>query len=450
MQSFWRRLSSRQQVLLASLLIFAFSLTFFLIGIGNTVKHSFDEFHYVPAAKQYLDWHETSNWEHPPLAKLLMAIGIGTFGDNPLGWRFMSTVFGALTLVGMFLWALALFEETGLALWVAGLTFVNSLVFVQSRIGMLDTFMAAFLVWALAAFTAAWNAKATEPRVRRFLLCSGIFFGLATACKWFAVMPLFGCAGLFAGMKMLQSWGTRFTAKRAVDVPEWYTDSLWGGLGFKDFAVFFGLLPFVVYFITFIPLLVIQKPALGLLDFFPMQLRMYDGQLRVVNSHPYMSDWKQWPLLLRPIWYTFDHEEGSNIVHGVALIGNPLVMWAGLVAILVAALDWFRTRARDSGAILFFYVILFGAWILIPRKIAFYYYYYPAGLSLSLAIGWFFYRGAPRSAELLAWAPRTSAILGWVFLGAACGLFAYFYPILSGMPLPGDAFRRWMWFSSWI
>ena len=64
-----------------------------------------------------------------------------------------------------------LFVMAATALWLALLTFVNHLLYVQARIGMLDTFMFAFIAWGLAAFTATdlRNAHVVARRIASVL-----------------------------------------------------------------------------------------------------------------------------------------------------------------------------------------------------------------------------------------------------------------------------------------
>ena len=70
-----------------------------LIGITTPDKFVFDEVHYVPAARQMLEPvmpQPMLNPMHPPLAKQLIALSMRVFGDDPLGWRYPGTLFGAL------------------------------------------------------------------------------------------------------------------------------------------------------------------------------------------------------------------------------------------------------------------------------------------------------------------------------------------------------------------
>lgn len=473
-----------KKILTTCAALFLFSQILFLINIQFPRGQNFDEFHYVPSAKQFLELKENQNWEHPPLAKELMAVGIAVWGDRPIGWRYMSTLFASFTLVGMYLWALALFREEKIALWVAILTIVNQLLYVQARIGMLDTFMFAFIVWGMAAFTEAWQpaksnskalpkpvpvnlskkdrkaaqAKANQElfsassstlslhdmilRTRRLIYLTGICFGFATACKWFGVIPWALCIALVVGVKLIASWETQFMRPSPDD---WYHSELWIGIELKDWIVGLVVLPLAAYFITFFPFLFINAKDYGFFDIFTtMQAKMWDGQGRVVSSHPYMSTWTDWPLLRRPIWYAFDKEGANNeLVRGVLLIGNPIIMFSGLVAVMMCAWGWFRERRRDAFLILVSYLAFYFSWAVIPRKVSFFYYYYPAGMVLSLALGYVFYHGEKAFEVKSTW-PR------WVFFGLCLGMFIYFFPISAALQIPADSFRQWMWRMSWI
>src|SRR5580700_10088232 len=126
-----------------------------LVGVTTPEKFVFDEVHYVPAARQMLEPvlpQPILNPMHPPLAKQLIALSIRTFGDGPLGWRYPGVLFGALAVVAIYLCALALFAAQGPAIASALLAFFNQMLFVQSRIAMLDIFALTFGLFGIAAF----------------------------------------------------------------------------------------------------------------------------------------------------------------------------------------------------------------------------------------------------------------------------------------------------------
>src|SRR5947209_803943 len=80
--------------------------------------------------------------------------------------------------------------------------------YVQSRIGMLDTFMFAFLCWGLAAFTAFWRIGLPPRQARRYLYFAGAMFGFSTCCKWFGLVPWVSCLLMIATVRLLQGWAT--------------------------------------------------------------------------------------------------------------------------------------------------------------------------------------------------------------------------------------------------
>lgn len=435
---------SFRRIAFCGVVIYLLGQVLFLVNIQFPTTPNFDEFHYVPSAKQFLENKPNQNWEHPPLGKQLMSFGIALWGDRPIGWRFMSTVFGALTLVGIYLLALLWFQSQETALWTAALTGVNQLLYVQSRIGMLDTFMFCFIVWALAAFTATWNEEFSLKLKRFFLALAGILFGLAIATKWFAVIAWGLCVGLVWFILNLQKLKVRFPNATHFD---WYHPHLWSEIKRWEWPLYLLIIPFFIYFIPFIPLLstgTTQIPVHGLFSLFDMQREMWEGQLRVVSSHPYMSQWWHWVTLIRPIWYAFDKDPGNpEFVRGVLLLGNPLIMWGGLLALLACLYAGWVNRGRDAFFILYFYFGFIGCWWVIPRKISFYYYYYPSGMMLSFAIAYIFHYGEQGILSKFKW-PRM------LFLAVATALFIYFFPILSGMRIPSHSFRDWMWLNSWI
>lgn len=400
---------------IAAILLGLLSLGIFLIQIEYPATPNFDEFHYVPAARAFLAGVDNRNLEHPPLGKVLMSVGIALAGDRPLGWRIMSAVFGSLTLVAMFVWGLLLFNSLENALAVAAITFFNHLLYVQARIGMLDTFMFAFLAWAFVALT--WALQGRRHETRALALC-GTALGLAIACKWAAIVPWAAIVAFVAIVFGINEDGKVSGRRTAV----------WA-------ACMIGL-PAIVYLVTFLPFLFLTRdPPYTFWDLIQMQPQMWSGQLRVLSQHPYMSHWLDWPLLRRPIWYAFDHEK-DHTVRGVLLLGNPWVMWTGVLACLACAWAGLRHRDYRAGAIAATYAILYFPWAIIPRKVSFYYYYYPAGMILSLAIVWAL--------------NHLDRKIKWAYVAVAAAFFAYFFPILSASKISDSGFLKWMWFSSWI
>ena len=180
-----------------------------LVRLTIPSKPFFDEVHYLPAARALLALSHPSNIEHPMLGKELLALGIMLFGDNPLGWRIMPALFGTLALLaGMR--ALWFASGSRFASIAGGILLATAFpIFVQSRIAMLDIFMASFLLVALWAIAGAVRENETG---RRRLAIAGVALGLSMAAKWNAV-PLAMVPGLaFAAIRLRAAGWRGFVA----------------------------------------------------------------------------------------------------------------------------------------------------------------------------------------------------------------------------------------------
>jgi dolichyl-phosphate-mannose--protein O-mannosyl transferase len=401
-----------------------------LAGVTTPDKFVFDEVHYVPAARQMLEPVLPSpmlNPMHPPLAKQLIALSIRTFGDGPLGWRYPGVLFGSLAVVAIYLCGLALFGAQSPAVATALLAFFNQMLFVQSRIAMLDIFALAFGLFGIAAFMHGFR----KPRPRVPFALAGLAFGLAVACKWSGLFPLAVCIAIVAAIRLMQGWGTQFADGNADD---WYRPELWPDFRYTHFAVCFLLIPALVYFATFIPLYGLSFP-----DILEAQRRIFgDNTTTAIAGHTYMSAWPSWPFLVRPVWYLFDKIDDDRI-SAVVFLGNPVMLWQALPALGVCLRDWIVARRADAFLILSFYFGTYLAWALLPRTLGFLYYYLPSATLASLALVYVARRGnSPR------W-------LLWLLVAVAFAGFAAMLPISAAFVGTSMAtFNRLMIFQNWI
>jgi dolichyl-phosphate-mannose--protein O-mannosyl transferase len=410
--------------------IFVVAHLAFLAGLAKPEKFVFDEVHYVPAARQMLGpvmSEPMLNPMHPPLAKQIIAVSIRTFGDNAFGWRYPATLFGALCLVAIYLCALTLFSAQAPAIAASLIAFFNQMLFVQSRIAMLDIFALGFALLGIAAFMHGYR----KVRPHAYFAASGLAFGLSAACKWSGLFPLAVAILIIAVVKLMQSWRTIFADGDAAD---WYRPDLWPGFGARHFIGCFVLLPALAYLPSFIVLY-----GLSPSDILEAQRRIFaDNTTSAIPGHTYMSSWPSWPFLIRPVWYLFDKVDDDNIA-AIVLLGNPLVLWPALLALVVCLRDWIVARRADTFLILAFYFGPYLAWALLPRTLGFLYYYMPAATTASLALVYALTRkGMPR------WAL-------WGYVVTAGAGFAAMLPISAAFIGTSMAtFDRLMLFQSWI
>ncbi len=125
----------------------------------------FDEAYYVnaarviagirpPAGDHYADapLGTDPNAEHPQGAKLIMAAAIEIFGDGPFAWRIGSLLMGTIAILGMF----ALVRSAGGGPWsavgAAALMACDNLLLIHGRIGTLDIYAVAPMIWGVALY----------------------------------------------------------------------------------------------------------------------------------------------------------------------------------------------------------------------------------------------------------------------------------------------------------
>ena len=99
---------------------------------------TFDEEHYVPDARSILSGGGTLHPVHPPLSKLIIALGMLMFGDNPFGWRFFPVLMGTLSVVLFYLICRQLGASQRTTLLATFLLTFENLNFVQGGVAMLD------------------------------------------------------------------------------------------------------------------------------------------------------------------------------------------------------------------------------------------------------------------------------------------------------------------------
>ena len=401
-----------------------------LIGITTPEKFYFDEVHYVPAARQMLEPvmpQPMLNPMHPPLAKQIIAASIHQFGDVPLGWRYPAVLFGALALVAVYLCGLALFAAQGPAIAASLLAFFNQMLFVQSRIAMLDIFALTFGLFATAAFLHGYRAR----RPHLWFALTGLASGFSIACKWSGLFVLAVCIVIVAAIRLMQSWRTQFADGNADD---WYRPDLWPAFKAWHLAACFLLIPALAYLSTFVPLYGLSVP-----DILEAQRRIFsDNTTTAIAGHTYMSSWSSWPLLMRPVWYLFD-KIADDRIDAVVFLGNPLVLWPALIAVAISLRDWIVTRRADAFLVLAFYLGPYLAWALLPRTLGFIYYYLPAATTASLVLVYALRRGS--TPRWLLW--------GFVVIGGAG--FAAMLPIsVASLGTSMETYRRLMIFQNWI
>jgi Gpi18-like mannosyltransferase/4-amino-4-deoxy-L-arabinose transferase-like glycosyltransferase len=414
----------------------------------------FDEVYHARTALEHLLLIPHSETTHPPLGKLLIGAGIALFGANPFGWRFMGVAFGVLMIVAIYAMALQLFRRRLWAFVAAFLLAFDFLHFTQSRIATIDVFPAFFV---LLSFLFMFRFHETDwvrasTRSSRWLLLSAACFGAGLACKWNA---LFAAPGLLL-IFVYSAW-TKLTQLGSENQAPVFATGLqsplviWRRLdqsqkaamrdAFGTALAAFNLITLGIYFAAYVPLLLAPGTGRDVAEVLRAQAHMfaYHASITDQSAHPFASPWWQWPLLIQPVWYWHGDTGTPGKVSLIVAHGNPAIWWAGIAAALYCI--YLALARRDQSALLLIiaFCSLYLPWALSPRKLTFLYHFLPAVPFMVLMI--------TRTIRDLCERLR----LPWFALGGyltvVALLFAIFYPVLSGIPVPvdyKDSFLRWL------
>ena len=475
--------------------------------LGQPQERVFDEFYYPKAACILLGetnkvcdvrsddekyWRrnqwDVGSWVHPPLGKWMIAMGEKLFGaDSPVGWRFSSAVAGTLICVMIAMIAQVLWAQP---LWtfVAGiLAAVDNLEFVLSRLSLLDIFVAFWVVLGFLCLVLdrRWIERRTPPKEemaparpdtvdgpapaeprrrvpapiwRPWRLGAGVAFGAAASVKWSGAFALLGA------VLLTLAWET--TRRRREARGGWSAFGhalLWEAFGM---ALFFVVVPATLYVATWLPWIhhfdwnfsrwwVGNQVAAW--DYHKdLKWTAVDPATHMLTpTHPYYSRAWTWLIPTRPV-SMFAHRSATTQAEILA-IGNPAIMWGSAFALPYLVFAWRRKRDWGAGLILVAVATMWLPWFAFTRP-QFFFYMAPVTPFLALA-GAYLARDLSdmrlilthhETGDLVASRRHPYRPIVWGYLALCVGLFVWFYPVLTGIPISLTHWRLIVWFRGWI
>ncbi len=463
-------------------------------GLGTPTDRGtpvFDEKHYVPQAWQMLrngGVEDNPGYElivHPPLGKQLIALGELVLGYDGAGWRAAAALSGVLAVLLVVRVARRLTRSTLLG-GVAGVLLIcDGLSHVQSRMGMLDTFAAVFVLAAFAAVVrdrddvrdrlavvVAEGRAADSPwgprlGVRWWRLAAGVLLGLGCAVKWSTVwwVAAFGV--------LVVLWDV--TGRRAAGVPRPWRGAVRRDLGPGLWAL--ALVPVLAYLASwwawFRSETAIDRYAVGdkigtdgPWSFLPDTLRSlwyYHGKVLEFHTgltttssgmHPWESKPWTWPMGLRPMLYHYASGAevtgcgGSDCVSAVMLIGTPALWWPAL-AVLAVALWRVATRFDwRYAAVLVGYAAGYLPWLATYDRQMYFFYMAPVAPFLVLATVLVMGEVLGR-AGMSQERRQTGLLVVGLWVGLVVANFVWLWPILTGQPITPQMWESQLWLPSW-
>jgi dolichyl-phosphate-mannose-protein mannosyltransferase len=374
---------------------------------------------------------------HPPLGKWLLAAGIRLFGYESFGWRVAAALAGAATVALLFLLARKVLGSTAGATVAAGLLAFDPLHFVQSRVAMLEIFVPLFGVAALL-FAALDRDRGRDPPSlwrRPWRAAAGLALGAAAASKWS------GLLFLPAVLLLTTLWDIGARRERGL------VRALGGFLRHEltTVVLYLVVLPAALYAVTYAGhmngdlLAAPWSDGSWFRNLWNHQSYMYDFHSNLEASHSYQSPAWSWTLLKRPVSYFFETTDNGDY-REVLATGSPLAWWGSLLALVyvAVALAWRRLRHGGEGVILAGFAFTYLPWLVLPsgREATFIFYLTPALPFMALALGYV-------AARL--WPPVWGKAAVAVFSVGAVGLFFFYYPVLSNIPVPRDQWEQRIW-----
>ena len=348
-------------------------------------------------------------------------------GRHALAWRLPGVVAGALLAFFLVLLARRLFASRVLPALVGAVVLLDGSTYAMPRIGMNDVYVALFVV---AGWYFVVAAHAPRRSRRADLVIAGICFGLAFASKW---------VGLYALVGLLL--GCLFVTGRALRRREPGCGGpldLLAGRGRNAALLFacFAIVPLALYLASYLRWFGGPTVPYGW-DLVELTKQMYWYHSGLTAPHPAGSPWWSWPLVLKPVYWYYGQSAGGENAY-LYDAGNLALYWSALVATIWCAVTAVRVRSLRLGFVVFALAAQYLAWIPITRVLFFYHFFtalpfYLLALAVALAVLWERRERAPVVA----------------LLGLATFVAIFFYPFVSGLPVPASGASMFFVLPTW-
>ena len=441
---------------------------------------------------------------HPPTGKWLIALGMKIFGQgDPVGWRIAAAICGIITVFLLCRLAQNLFRTPALTLLAGLFLATDGMAIVMSRTSILDGFLTMF---ALAAFLCVVKDQETSrPRLlaklrewdglgaprqgwsdlrtyltrqdrrpftigpnagnRPWLLAAGVLAGLSCSVKWSGIYAL-AFLGLFVALREVTCrWraGHPSPIRGALLADIWWAFILMVPTAILTYiASWFGWFAHPAahgHGRSGIP-----GFAGSLADLWLYHKEMWTFHNGLSTPHTYQSSPYTWLAQYRATSFHWANgPEVTGCTSGtcatdIVALGNPLLWWIGIGALIVVLWATVRYRNWRTGIITLGYIALYVPWLAYAHRTIFTFYTVAFAPFVALAVawliailaGWVTADGQPLTAPL----PRRTELTGWVLAAVltimilACA--AYFMPLWRADVVDYSFWRAHMWLPSWI
>ncbi len=458
----------------ASIAILVLAAFLRLWQLGYPAKLVFDETYYVKDAWTLITTGTEKSWPadansafesgqvdgyladpsfvvHPPLGKWIIGAGMAIFGaDNSFSWRIAVAILGIASVALIMAVAKEIFHSQAAALLAGFLLAIDGHAIVLSRTGLLDNILAFFV---LLAFWLLIKDRSKPISVvayapRPWLLACGAVLGAATAVKWSGAYVFLGFA-VYLAISEIKRWHQSGRTNWIISATK---SALVNGLA--AFAAFC-----MVYLLSWSGWLFTgngydrntsENPLVALWNY---HLNAYSFHVGLSTPHSYASNPLTWTWLIRPTSFFYEGlsegEAGCRSIGGcssaITALGNPIIWWAGSLAMLATLFVFAKYRDRVSALILLGFSVGYLPWLLYPNRTVFQFYSIVFLPFLVLAIVHLTQRYVRGSADQES---TKRYVVGAAIFALAVSLF--FLPIWNGTWIPYWFWQIHMWLPTWI
>ena len=370
---------------------------------------------------------------HPPLGKWTIAVGQYFFGGTPFGWRIAVCVLGIIAIVITARIARRL-TRSDLIGTLAGLFLaLDGIHLVLSRTGLLDMILG---FWVLVAFGLLLiDRDRTRRKMAEFVETNGIEAAATKYGPRFGYRPYRWAAAVALGLACAVKWsGIWFI------VFSWTGWLLTDGGYDRNWAA-------------------TQDPSIipaALRSLWHYHVEAWNFHVNLTSAHSYASNPLSWPFQSRPTsFYWNSIKDGSqgcptnNCAAEVLALGNPIIWWAAIGAMVHQVWRWTARRDWRAGAVLVGIAAGWLPWMLYLDRTIFTFYtvVYVPFVVMALAMTCGSILGPSNASERRR---RWGAIaVGTLVLLVVLAAW-WFYPIWTGQVIPYEQWNLRMWMPTWI
>lgn len=415
----------------------------------------FDEIYHARTAFEHIHKLQPFEWTHPPLGKIIIAIGIQIFGMNPFGWRVMGTLFGAAMVPLMYLFGKKLFDKRFYGFCAAFLMMFDFMHFAQTRIATIDVYGTFFIILMYYYMYDYFVHKSYDvgfTRSLKPLFLSGLFFGLGAASKWIAIYGGAGLALLFFLAKAMEYKDYSLYLKNPrLQKPHWLDRfiPLYMTGTLLCCVLFFVIIPAIIYYASYIPYMLVPGAKSGLSLVLDYQSQMYGYHSKLVATHSFSSPWYEWPIIYKPTWFYSGSDPLPGKASTIVTMGNPAIWWIGIFAVVMALIIAVNKRDRKMGVVFTAMVFQYIPWVLVSR-ITWIYHFFSTVPFMILSIVYVIKNFLDSYQNPKNQSTVRARYVVYAYLGVVALLFFWFYPALSGLEVSKGYIDNLKWFKSWI